>query len=101
MPIILAVTSEIINDDLMKTLSDLGFASAFEAPIKDAIIKNQIIPQLFERRLRLKEKNHFLNIIKESIDNIEQEIDDNFSCLSVSPLAKSMSMMNIQRFMMN
>ena len=40
MPIILAVTSEIINDNLMKTLSDLGFASAFEAPIKDAIIKN-------------------------------------------------------------
>ena len=46
----MAVTSEIITDDLTDALTELGFLSAYEAPIKDAIIKNEIIPQLEERR---------------------------------------------------
>ena len=70
MPVILAVTSEILNEELRETLKEIGFNAAYEAPLKDAIIKNLIIPQLEERQSMLTDKNQLLNIMKEGVEVI-------------------------------
>ena len=56
-PKIVAVTSEILDADFQKTLKEIEFDASYEAPMKDAIIKTQIIPMLQNRRALLSEKN--------------------------------------------
>ena len=44
MPVIVACTSSIIDENLKKKLKDHGFKGAHEAPIQDSAIKNEILP---------------------------------------------------------
>lgn len=66
----MAVTSEVLNEELRENLREIGFNAAYEAPFKDAIIKNMIIPQLEERQSMLSDKNQLLNIMKEGVEVI-------------------------------
>jgi hypothetical protein len=48
-PLIFACTSEIIDDHLQNIIMETGFNGMYEAPIKEAIIKNEILPKLILR----------------------------------------------------
>ena len=48
-PMIIACTSDLIDEPLKRLLKAVGFDMMFEAPITDAQIKNQILPTLKER----------------------------------------------------
>ena len=48
-PLIIALTSDLIDDLMKRQLHTVGFDMMFEAPITDAHIKNQILPMLQDR----------------------------------------------------
>ena len=67
--------------------------------MKDAFIKNEIIPQLDERRSMLCDKNQLLNIMKEGIEIVQEYSGSAISFKSaMSPLEKSRSMFNFPGF---
>lgn len=69
-PLLIACTSSILDDSLMKKLQAHGFRGAHEAPIHDSEIKNEIIPKLFERKHQLDKKESIMKQIKESLDEV-------------------------------
>lgn len=68
-PIIIACTSDIINENLIKKLTDLGFNGWYEAPVSEEVINSEIIPLLLVRAVKLNRKNEILKIIKESVES--------------------------------
>lgn len=48
-PIIVACTSDIIDDNLLQKLFKIGFDNCYEVPVKDELIKNELKPILLER----------------------------------------------------
>jgi hypothetical protein len=51
MPLIVACTSDIIDDHLIGEIENAGFDGVYEAPIKDEMIKNEIIAKLKDREV--------------------------------------------------
>ena len=70
-PIIIALTADVINQDLLRSLKQIGFDSAYEVPMKDAIIKNTIIPQLENRQFLISDKNQLLSIMIEGLEHVK------------------------------
>ena len=48
-PLIIACTSDVIDEEMKKRLTDVGFEMIFQAPISDSQIVSQILPKLKKR----------------------------------------------------
>ena len=78
-------------------MTSLGFSGAFEAPIKDEIIKEQIIPMLVERAEKKNQKNYYLKIIEEvKVENECLKVDG--SEIIISPQSQLMDVINSKPF---